>query len=36
MLESLKIIFEESLSVYRLGTLDGRLFIPFVPKGSKI
>ena len=30
MLESLKIIFEESLSVYRLGTLDGRLFIPFV------
>lgn len=30
MLESLKIILDETLSVYRLGTLDGRLFIPFV------
>ncbi len=30
MIESLKIIFEETLSVYKLGTLDGRLFIPFI------
>lgn len=30
MLESLKVIVEETASVYRLGTLDGRLFIPFV------
>lgn len=30
MLDSLKIIFDEALSVYKLGTLDGRLFIPFV------
>lgn len=30
MLESLKIILDETLSVYRLGTLDGRLFIPFM------
>lgn len=29
MLESLKIIIEETMSVYRLGTLGGRLFIPF-------
>lgn len=29
MAESLKIILEETMSVYRLGTLDGRLFIPF-------
>lgn len=30
MLESLKIITEETLEVYNLATLDGRLFIPFV------
>lgn len=30
MLESLKIIFDETLSVYHLATLDGRLFIPFI------
>lgn len=30
MLESLRVIMEETASVYRLGTLDGRLFIPFV------
>lgn len=29
MLESLKVILDETMSVYRLGTLDGRLFIPF-------
>lgn len=29
MLESLRIIVEETMDVYRLGTLDGRLFIPF-------
>lgn len=30
MLQSLKIIIDETMMVYRLGTLDGRLFIPFV------
>ncbi len=30
MLDSLKVVLEETGSVYRLGTLDGRLFIPFV------
>lgn len=30
MLDSLKVILEETAAVYRLGTLDGRLFIPFV------
>ena len=29
MLESLKIIVEETLEIYMLATLDGRLFIPF-------
>lgn len=30
MLDSLKIITDETLMVYRLATLDGRLFLPFI------